>query len=109
VSDTLHLIFSALTVLFMALSVGFSAAAFGRRFRYFAIAALAVMLGFGGLTAAYVDAVEADLPTPWLGVWERISIIGYLAWVVGLTLLCWRRVGRHRSSQLEFRPQGEIR
>jgi hypothetical protein len=41
----------------------------------------------GGLTATQASRVEANLPTPWAGVSERISIGGYLLWQVVLAVL----------------------
>jgi len=32
------------------------------------------------LTATQASRLEADLPTPWAGVSERVSIGGYLLW-----------------------------
>jgi hypothetical protein len=30
--------------------------------------------------------ITANLPTPWLGVWERINIFGYMLWIVVLSI-----------------------
>jgi len=35
--------------------------------------------------------VQANLPTPWLGVWERINIGVYLVWIVVLALMMMKR------------------
>jgi hypothetical protein len=40
--------------------------------------------------------VEANLPTPWAGVTERISIGGYLAWQVVLAIALLRVQQRGR-------------
>jgi hypothetical protein len=39
-----------------------------------------VLVAAGGLTATQASRVERNLPTPWAGVTERISIGGYLLW-----------------------------
>ena len=80
------------TVLLMLLAIGFGAAAFGKRFRLYSIATMVILLAFGVLTD-WTPRIQADLPTPWVGVWERINIGVFLLWVVVLatTLLRPRR------------------
>ena len=85
-TDTLHILFSVVAVLLMMIAMAFSAAAFRNWFRAFSVVMLAVALFFGLATAFEGPRMEADLPTPWIGVWERISIGAYLLWVVVLAL-----------------------
>jgi len=85
-TDTLHILFSVVAVLLMMIAMAFSAAAFRNWFRAFSVVMLAVALFFGLATAFEGPRMEADLPTPWIGVWERISIGAYLLWVVVLVL-----------------------
>lgn len=70
-ADTLHLILGAPTVLFMFVAIGFGTAAFGRWFRVYSIATIMVLLVSGALTGIDGLRVGANLPTPWVGVWER--------------------------------------
>jgi hypothetical protein len=72
------------TVLCFMLAMGFGAAAFGKRFRAFSIATIAIIFACGAWAGTYASQIQADLPTPWVGVWERISIAGYMLWVVVL-------------------------
>jgi hypothetical protein len=81
-TDTLHIVFTFITVSLMLLVMGFGAAAFGKPFRVYTIATIVVQLVFGVLTALEAPELEANLPTPWLGVWERINIGVYMIWVV---------------------------
>jgi hypothetical protein len=83
-SDTMHLVLASVTVLLMLLAIGFGTAAFGTRFRRYSIATLLTLLAFGALTFLDAPRVQANLPTPWLGVWERINIGVFLLWVVVL-------------------------
>jgi hypothetical protein len=46
-----------------------------------------VLLVAGGLTATQASRLEANLPTPWAGISERISIGGYLLWQAVLATL----------------------
>jgi hypothetical protein len=91
-SDTLHQVLAAVTVLLMFLAIGFGASAFGKRFRLYSVATVVVLLAFGGLTFLEAQRLEADLPTPWVGLWERININVFLLWVVVLAAILWRPV-----------------
>jgi hypothetical protein len=89
-ADTGHLVLSGMTVTLMFAAVGFGAAAFGWRFRTYSVATIVILLVFGALTSLDGVRLAANLPTPWAGLWERISIIGFLVWVVVLAVVLWR-------------------
>jgi hypothetical protein len=84
VSDTMHLVLASATVFLMLAAIGFGAAAFGKRFRVYSIASIAMLVVFGGLTFLDAPGLAANVPTPWLGVWERINVGIFLLWVVVL-------------------------
>ena len=81
-TDTLHIVFTMITVPLFLLSIGFGASTFGKRFRIYSIVTIAVLIVFGVLTGLDSPRMEANLSTPWIGVWERISIGAYMLWVV---------------------------
>jgi hypothetical protein len=83
-TDTIHIIGTAVTVLVIVLAIAFSGRAFGRLFGAYAIATILAMLVFGGLTAILAPGVESGQPTPWMGLTERINIYSYLLWQVVL-------------------------
>jgi hypothetical protein len=83
-TDTMHIVFAMVTVLLMLLAMGFGAAAFGNRFRLYSIATMVILLAFGALTVPDAPNIQANLPTPWVGVWERINIGVFLLWVMVL-------------------------
>ena len=89
-SDTMHIAFTIVTVFLMLLAMGFGAAAFGKRFRFYSIATIVILLVFGSLTSLQAPQLQANLPTPWMGVWERISIGVFLLWVVMLAIVLLR-------------------
>jgi Protein of unknown function (DUF998) len=89
--DTLHRILGIATVLLFVVTVGFGAAAFGPRFRFYSIATLVVAFAFGMLTGLASPRLAANLPTPYIGLWERISIAAYMVWLVVLALTLLRR------------------
>jgi len=83
-TDTLHLLWAAITGIFFMFIVGFGAAALGKRFRVYSITTMVIVLACGAVTGTYASQVQADLPTPGVGVWERISIATFMAWIVVL-------------------------
>jgi hypothetical protein len=98
-TDTMHIVLGAVTVLLMLLAIGFGAAAFGKWFRLYSILSLAILVVFGALTGVDAPRIAANLPTPWIGVWERINIGAFLLWVVVLAIALLRR----RGSPVEVR------
>lgn len=94
-TDVMHIVFAVITVLLMFLTIGFGAFAFGKGFRWFSLATIGVFLVFGTLTALDAPRLAANLPTPWLGVWERINIGAYMLWIIAFAL---RVMGLHRLS-----------
>lgn len=89
-TDALHIAWSAATVLLMTLAIGFGAAALGKRFRLYSVATLAILVAFGILTGLDAPRIAANLPTPWIGIWERISIAAFFLWVVVLAVILLR-------------------
>jgi uncharacterized protein DUF998 len=89
-SDTMHLVFGTVTGLLMLVAMGFGAAAFGKRFRLYSIATMVILIVFSALTGVDGPRVAANLPTPWVGVWERIFIGVFLLWVVVLASILLR-------------------
>ena len=85
-TDTLHIVFTIVTVLLMFMAMAAASGSLGRSFRFFTIAVILVMMVFGTLTGLQASALEANLATPWRGVWERISIGAYILWVTVLAV-----------------------
>jgi uncharacterized protein DUF998 len=88
--DTLHKILGIATGLFFVITVGFGAAAFGPRFRFYSIATLVITFAFGMLTGLESPRLAANLPTPYIGLWERISIAVYMIWLMVLAIALLR-------------------
>jgi NADPH:quinone reductase len=83
-TDTLHLAWAIVNGLLFLLAVGFGAAAFEKRFRVYSIATLVILLACGAWNGTYASAIQANMPTPWAGVWERITSTAYMVWVAVL-------------------------
>lgn len=90
-TDTLHIVWTAVTLLITLVVMVLAAMAFGQRFRLFTFAILAIWLVCGTLTGLDGPRVAANLPTPWVGVWERINAGAYLLWLVVFAVALIRR------------------
>ena len=86
-SDDWHIVMSAITVLLMFLSIGFGAAAFGKGFRAYSIVTILVFIVFGVLTFLEAPNVDKNLPTPFIGLWERINIAAFMIWVIVFSII----------------------
>jgi hypothetical protein len=83
-TDTLHITWAMVTVGLMLLAIAVGAVALGPRFRRYSLVTIAILATCGLLTTMSASNVGANLPTPWIGVWERINIGVFLLWVVVL-------------------------
>jgi hypothetical protein len=89
-SDTLHLVWAAVTSLLFMLEIGFGAAAFGKRFRIYSLITMVILITFGIFTGIDAPRVGANLPTPYVGIWERINIGVFMLWVIVLAIALLR-------------------
>jgi Protein of unknown function (DUF998) len=89
-TDRMHLILTGLSVLAIFLFIACGAAARGKRFRIYSLGTLLLLIGFGAWAGLDAPRVAAQLPTPWLGVKERVSIYATLLWVLALAIALLR-------------------
>ena len=89
-TDTWHIVMSVITLLLMFLSIGFGATAFGKAFRFYSIATILVFIVFGILTFGEAPNVDKNLPTPYIGLWERINIAAFMVWILVLSTILLR-------------------
>ena len=92
ITDTMHIVFTIISVLLMLLVIGFAAASLGKPFLIFSVLSILIMLFFGLMTGLDAPKMEANLATPWIGVWERISIGAYMLWVVVFGFVMLKRL-----------------
>jgi hypothetical protein len=90
ITDTLHIITTGVIVLLILLSIGFGSATSGKRFLIYSIGTIVVLLLFGIFAGMDGPRVDAQLPTPWLGIKERINIYAFLLWVMVLAIIMLR-------------------
>ena len=86
ISDTLHIVWTMIVAPLMMLSIGFGGWSQGKAFRIYSFLTIAALLSTGIITGVQSPDMEKNLPTPWMGFWERISIGVYMIWVIAFAM-----------------------
>lgn len=100
-SDTLHIAWAMITLLTNMFIMGFGATALGRRFRIYTLITFVVFIIFGFLIFRESPGVQANLPTPGIGLWERINIGAFMLWVVVLAIILLKKLNE------QFQPSAK--
>jgi len=90
INETVHVTLTSIGVLLIVVAMYCSANAAGPRFFLYSMVSLAVMLLFGALAGASGQSLADNLPTPWMGVTERLCIFSYLGWIGVLAAVLMR-------------------
>src|SRR5437868_558835 len=93
-TDTMHIAWAGITIFLMLLIMGFGAAALNRRFRIYTIITFALLILFGILVAIKSPNIPKNLPTPNIGVQERILIAAFMLWIIVFSISLLRRKQR---------------
>lgn len=92
-SDIMHGTITAVGVfLFMFPAMIAGAIAFKGAFRIYSIITMILFIVFGIKAGLMQPQMSANLPTPMMGIFERINIYGYFLWIIifSIMLLKWR-------------------
>ena len=99
-SDIMHGIVTAVGVfLFMFPAMIAGAVAFKGIFRIYSIVTMTLFIVFGILAGTMQPQYAANLPTPMMGIWERINIYGYMLWIVILSIMLLRLMNKQSMPQ----------
>jgi pimeloyl-ACP methyl ester carboxylesterase len=79
-----------------------AAGTFGPRFRIYTIGTIILAFGFGAWALSESPRINQGLPTPWVGVKERIFWYGYQSWSIALALAMLR--GRTKEESISRSP-----
>ena len=90
ITDIGHIGGAILQIITMVLFIAFGSGADGRWFRIFSILMIAAILIAGGLAATQASLIGQGLPTPWLGLIERVSFYGPSLWIMTLAVVLLR-------------------
>jgi hypothetical protein len=84
ISDTAHIFWGVATEILFLAALAFATRAFDKQFfRYYA-STFMILLVFGVLIFKDAPGIAANLPTPYIGIRERINIRVFLLWVIVL-------------------------
>ena len=97
-TDSIHGILTGVAGAFVLVAMGFAAGALGKPFLIFTIVTMVAVPVCGTLAFRYASRFETNLPTPWMGAWERISIYAYLLWAAVLAIGLLRAHGKSQST-----------
>jgi len=87
INETVHGILTAITVFLIVSAMGLAARALPGGFRIYSMATLVTTLVSGAWAGWIGRQLANDLPTPWIGVAERISVFAFLLWVAVLAIV----------------------
>jgi len=106
-TDTLHIVWTGVHNLLTLSAMALAAFALGKRFRWYTLVTIAVMLMCGALTSLQAPNVALDLPTPTIGLWERMILAANLLWLVTFAITLLRGAGARddrKAGQGGIRP-----
>jgi len=86
-SDTMHLVMTGVTVTLMTILIVVGSFALGKLFRIYSYLTILTMMVFGILTGQQTSRVVEQLPTPWMGITERLCSYSPLIWVIVLAFI----------------------
>jgi len=90
-SDTMHIIIYSIIPILFLLIIWFGSKINGKWFKFYSIATILVLLLFGILTGIASSGIAAGVPTPWVGIYERINAYGYVVWIIVFTAILLRK------------------
>lgn len=93
-NETMHSVFTAVTVVLFITSMLLAAHAAGAKFFAYSITTVVVTSLSGALAGWTGRHLAEGLPTPLIGVTERISVFAYLLWVATIGVVLMRRPTR---------------
>jgi len=83
-TDTLHIAWTIAWLAIMLAAMGLASIALEKRFRVYTFVTLLAFVGFGILTSLEGIHLADGLPTPFLGLWERINMGAGMLWIAVL-------------------------
>lgn len=93
--NAMHPVGTMVMSLFLLVGMGFGATLFGRAFRYYTVITIIALILFGTLTSLQAGQMTANLPTPWMGIEERINIYATMVWIAILAITLLRNGREH--------------
>ena len=92
-TDTLHVVWAYVHLVFILLIIILAAISLKRSFRIYSILTIILFLIFGALTTKEAPGLAKNEPTPFLGIWERINMAAYMIWISVFAWVLLKRKG----------------
>lgn len=103
-SDKLHIVWALVTIVLMMLIMGFAMVAMDRVFRWYTIATFLVFLVFGMLTFTEAPGIARNLPTPYIGWWERVNVGAFMIWMIVFSFVLLKQAVAKSRAEKPFVP-----
>ena len=81
---TMHIPATMLMSICILLAMGAGARLLGRQFRLYSYGTIIMLIVFGMLTSLQASGIDANEPTPWAGIEERVNIYATMLWIAVL-------------------------
>ncbi len=91
ITDQLHLMLGAVNVILILAVLMVASSTFGEGFQIYSWLTFVAVAVFGTLTFMHAGKLTESLPTPWIGVWERICIGTFLLWTFVYAIMLMKR------------------
>jgi hypothetical protein len=85
-TDKMHIVFTFVGVLIIVLTMAVGAVSLRRQFSIYSIVTILLLIAGGVLTGLAAEQMQANLPTPWMGITERINIYATMLWIALLAI-----------------------
>ena len=98
IADELHIGVTFATVMVILSIIGFGSRASEKAFRFYSYGTIILMLLCGAWASMDAPLLEVNLPTPWLGIKERINIYGYMVWIISFSYVLLKSMWSTKSN-----------
>jgi CubicO group peptidase (beta-lactamase class C family) len=99
-TDTLHVAWTMGWAVLTVIAMIAGAMSFGRRFCIFTAITIVALIGAGFVAGSQSPAMDANLPTPGLGIWQRVNITAYLVWLATFSVALLHRPASRRAERM---------
>jgi hypothetical protein len=99
-TDTLHIAWAAVTIVFMMAIMGLGATTSGRLFRLYTLMTFVIFIVCGILIAVETPGINNGTPTPCIGIWERINIGAFMTWIAVFAIALMQKPISHMHADL---------
>lgn len=98
-TDTLHLVFTALWGALSISAIIVGGLSLGRKFGIYSLATLVLLIGAGVVTSVQAPGLNTGIATPTIGIWERVNMAAAMAWFGVLSIVLARRASVLQGSR----------